>query len=247
MSDEEPSERSAPDSTEDATDWEPATASMADGGHGDTASVTGTADEGGPGDPAEADTRHDAGADWAVLLPTGAIVGVVGFALGYLLTYTLASGPIRNSALGAVAADDVWRVVGWVYFNAHFVDTVGAVSVLGVEVGGAINFVGRVDALPTLLFAVPPLVLVAAGGLLGYRLAGSASVLAGARAGVALPPGYLVPRPRDRHLPRGHRLPAGVRRRRRGRRERRRGVLTTPGTAPSSPGRCGRSPPGHRR
>lgn len=125
-----------------------------------------------------------------VPLGVGAAAGALAWLLGYLLTYVVTSGRFREfqgSFLGQVAdlfglEMPTWKVVGWVFYNAHFVDTVAG-SGAGTAIGGDGGFTA-------LLYAVPPLVLFAAGLAVG-RSAGSEDATAGAVAGASVLLGYL--------------------------------------------------------
>jgi hypothetical protein len=126
------------------------------------------------------------------LAVAGAAAGVAASLLAYVLTYAVASGPVRNS-LASTLVDfltgdpQVWRLVGCVFYNAHFADAV----VPGLLGGGnAVDFVAQSRALPGLLYVVPPLVLPAAGVGAG-RAVGATDVGGGLRAGVAVTAGYL--------------------------------------------------------
>ncbi|MEF8841943.1 MAG: hypothetical protein V5A62_10010 [Haloarculaceae archaeon] len=120
----------------------------------------------------------------------GAAAGALAWLLGYLLTYVVTSGRIQEfqgSFLGQVAdlfglEVPTWKVVGWVFYNAHFVDTAA-----GGGTGSAI--VGDGGFTP-LLYVVPPLVLLAAGLAVG-RASGSGDAATGAFAGASVLFGYL--------------------------------------------------------
>jgi hypothetical protein len=123
----------------------------------------------------------------------GAAGGAGAWALGYLFTYLLAGTEVRESPLNQFleAFGDggaVYEVVGWVFFNAHLVETVIDVGFFG---SGARNFVGGEDGFTALLFLVPPLLLVA-GGLAVGRAGGVTDTTRGAIAGALVTPGYLV-------------------------------------------------------
>jgi hypothetical protein len=124
-----------------------------------------------------------------VPLGVGAAAGALAWLLGYLLTYVATSGRIREfqgSFLGGVAdlfglEVPTWKIVGWVFYNAHFVDT-AAGSGTGSAVGG--------DGFTALLYALPPVVLLAAGLAVG-RAAGSGDAATDALAGASVLIGYL--------------------------------------------------------
>jgi hypothetical protein len=120
----------------------------------------------------------------------GAAAGALAWLLGYLLTYVVASGRIREfqgSFLGQVAdlfglEVPTWKVVGWVFYNAHFVDTAAG--------GGAGSAIGGDGGFTALLYVVPPLVLLAAGLAVG-RAAGNGDAATGALSGASALLGYL--------------------------------------------------------
>jgi RimJ/RimL family protein N-acetyltransferase len=120
----------------------------------------------------------------------GAAAGAVAWLLGYLLTYVVTSGRIREfrgSFLGQVAdllglEVPTWKVVGWVFYNAHFVDTAAG--------GGTGSAIGGDGGFTALLYVVPPLVLLAAG-LAAGRAAGNGDPASSAVGGASVLIGYL--------------------------------------------------------
>jgi hypothetical protein len=120
----------------------------------------------------------------------GAGAGALAWLLGYLLTYVAASGRIREfqeSFLGQVAdlfglEIPAWKIVGWVFYNAHFVDTAAG--------DGAGSAIGGDGGFTALLYVVPPLVLLAAGLAVG-RASGGDDAATGAVSGASVLVGYL--------------------------------------------------------
>jgi hypothetical protein len=115
----------------------------------------------------------------------GAAAGAAAWVLGYLCTYLITSSDIQNSLIGQFTDIPTWKAVGWVFFNAHFVDTVVELPV----VGGATSFVGGEEGFTVLLYVVPPLLLLAAGLAVG-RYAGAADAATAAVGGASLVVGY---------------------------------------------------------
>lgn len=122
----------------------------------------------------------------------GAVAGVLAWVLSYLFTYLMTASDIRSSPARQVfeffGGDlPTWKVVGWVFFNAHFVDTV-----FEGLFGGTRNFVGG-DGFTPFLFVVPPLLLIVAGVAVG-RIAGVESIetATAALAGATVAIGYVV-------------------------------------------------------
>ncbi|MEF8843357.1 MAG: hypothetical protein V5A62_17325 [Haloarculaceae archaeon] len=122
--------------------------------------------------------------------PTGVVVGAGAALVGYfttvLLTATRAtdvvgSGPAPTGGLPG------WKAVGWLFYNAHgvvvrFVDGAGAVGVDFVEASGG-------SLAP--LYAVPPAVLLLAGGVTAFR-AGETAPKRAAMIGATVVAGYAV-------------------------------------------------------
>ena len=122
-----------------------------------------------------------------------AAAGFLAWVVGYLFTYLLVASDVRGSGLNRFAqtfgdGDATYELVGWVFFNSHFVDAVIDAGFFG---SGTANFVGGEDGFTTLLFAVPVLLLVAAGLAVG-RYQGVTGANDGAVAGALVVPGYLV-------------------------------------------------------
>jgi len=115
----------------------------------------------------------------------GAAAGAAAWVLGYLCTYLITSSDIQNSLIGQFTDIATWKAVGWVFFNAHFVDTVVDLPV----VGGATSFVGGENGFTILLYVVPPLLLLAAGLAVG-RYAGADDAASAAVGGASLVIGY---------------------------------------------------------
>ena len=124
----------------------------------------------------------------------GAVAGAAAYVLGYLLVYVTQSDQVEEGLSGINFFADlfggdpisVWRGVGWLFYNAHFVD-VSVPSLIGAA--RSVNFVSQADG-GTFLFVVPPVLLVLAG-LAAGRVAGASTPVDGARAGALLTVGYL--------------------------------------------------------
>ena len=121
--------------------------------------------------------------------------GVVAYALGYLFTYVLSISVVRESTIARLAEEfgdggAAWKMVGWVFYNAH-----GATTTLDVDVpifGGTsvVNFIVRSESLSVVLYGVPPALLLVAG-LAAARMAGATELGDGLRIGPAVVAGYL--------------------------------------------------------
>ncbi|QLG49586.1 hypothetical protein [Natrinema halophilum] len=101
--------------------------------------------------------------------------GVFAAVIGYLVTYALISGEIRENTPDIVAENlPEWKGVAWYFYNAHMID---------IETTGSIGSWGRTDTVnfiaessssnADLLYVVPPLVLLAVGVFLAVRWNGS--------------------------------------------------------------------------
>ena len=122
-------------------------------------------------------------------LGVAALGGVLTYLVGYALTYAAVGQEVSNSLAARVleiATGDpgTWQLVGWVFYNAHYV----SVEVPGLFGSTSVNLVG--ETFSTALLVVPPLVLVA-GSVAVAVLGGVESPVAGAVAGVAVVLGYL--------------------------------------------------------
>ncbi|APW99943.1 hypothetical protein CHINAEXTREME_20175 [Halobiforma lacisalsi AJ5] len=124
----------------------------------------------------------------------GAIAGVAAWVVGYVLTYLVVSGEVRESPLNRVieafsGEPATYEMVGWVFYNAHLVETVFRdVPILGTQ---AASYIGGEEGFSLVLFAVPIGLLFASGiALATYR--GASEATEGLVVGLATIPGYLV-------------------------------------------------------
>lgn len=119
--------------------------------------------------------------------------GVVAWLLGYLAVYLAYGDRVRGSIGGQLLSelaggDATWKLVGWLFLNAHFVDVIFDAPVLGVR---ALDLIGQEAGAAIYLYVVPPIFLLAAGLLVGYR-AGTEGLGDAVVTGFLLIPGYLV-------------------------------------------------------
>ena len=128
-------------------------------------------------------------------VPFGAAAGtgVAAYLLGYLITYVWQSGSVEErlegyNALASLFGGEpvtVWQGVGWLFYNAHFVNT--RIDALGGTQSQ--SFIGG-DGGATVLLYLVPIVLLLAAGLLTARAADATDPSAGATAGAAVAIGY---------------------------------------------------------
>lgn len=120
----------------------------------------------------------------------GAAAGAGAWVLAYLFTYLITADRLRESGVRRLIeffGGDLptWKMVGWVFFNAHFVDIV-----VEGPFGGAVNFIGGEDGFTPLLYVVPPLLLFAAGLAVGRYYGAGDDTVGAALAGVTPVVGY---------------------------------------------------------
>ena len=104
----------------------------------------------------------------------GAASGAVAYVLGYLIVYVTQRSDVEQQLSTFNVISDLfggdpipaWQAVGWLFYNAHFVDTELPGLVGGARVE---NFIAASDdGSLTLLYLVPPLLLLAAGFAAAY-------------------------------------------------------------------------------
>lgn len=137
--------------------------------------------------------RHDSASPDTRRFGIRAALGAGAWILGYLVTYALAGEKVKNAGavqlVEAVSGEEIaWKIVGWIYYNAHFVETTVDAPIFGTN---AVNFIAQSEGNAWVLYLLPPLVLLATGAL-AARYTGHESAEAGAKTGALLTPGYFV-------------------------------------------------------
>ncbi|MCY4731880.1 hypothetical protein KY092_15070 [Natronomonas gomsonensis] len=130
-------------------------------------------------------------ADSLPLVP-GALAGVAAWVLGYVFTYLLVSSDLRESGLNQFAqafgdGDATYELVGWVFFNSHFAETVIDAGFFG----DTTSFIGGENGFTALLYVIPVALILASGLAIG-RYQGVTDINDGAIAGALVVPGYLI-------------------------------------------------------
>lgn len=124
----------------------------------------------------------------------GSGAGIGAWVLGYLFTYLIVAPDVRNSLGSRVielfeGSPATFEIVGWVFYNAHLVQTVLAdVPVLGAS---SDTFIGGDPGFTPWLYVVPVGLLLAAG-LAAGRLHGASDTGEGIVAGLTVVPAYLL-------------------------------------------------------
>ena len=128
-----------------------------------------------------------------VTLVAGPVGGVLAWVVGYGLVYLLTASEIENSPIQQLieivqGEPATYKMVGWTFYNAHFVE----VTFQGVPAVGDVtqNFIGS-DGFSVLLYLIPAGLLLTTGVALG-RAGDARDVADGIIAGVSVVPGYLV-------------------------------------------------------
>ncbi len=128
-------------------------------------------------------------------LVPGAVGGLLAYALGYLVTYLWQAPSVRetlstiNTIIELVGGETipVWKAIGWVFYNAHAVE----LQVPALGAGTATRTLVGNGGAPSLLFAVPPLVLVFVGAALAW-VTEAEDLTEGLATGAALVLGYVL-------------------------------------------------------
>lgn len=129
-------------------------------------------------------------------LPGGVAAGIAAWTLGYLVTYLATVEDLRadwRTDVLAFLTDEAtdWKLVGWVFYNAHAVD-VQVPGFLGGSPSSA-NYVAADDGSLWLLALLPPALLLVAGfAVARVRRAGFETVADAAVAGATVCLGYVV-------------------------------------------------------
>lgn len=124
----------------------------------------------------------------------GAVSGIIAWVLGYTFTFLAVGTDVQDSAaqqfIEAVDGEPAtYEMVGWVFYNAHFVDTIYTdVALIG---SFTTNAIGGDDGFTAVLYLIP-VGLLLAGGLAVATYHRVDDVQAGLTAGLTLVPGYLV-------------------------------------------------------
>lgn len=124
----------------------------------------------------------------------GAAAGVVSYVLSYLVVYVTQSGRIEEGLPGLnllaelFGSDPIsaWQVAGWMFYNAHFVETTAPGALGGTQ---SRNIIMQADGGGFLFVVVPVLLLVA--GVAAGLATGAHTPLGGARSGALVAAGYL--------------------------------------------------------
>jgi len=106
----------------------------------------------------------------------GAAAGAVAYVLGYLVVYVTQGDRIAEGLSGVnffttelFGGDPIstWQAAGWLFYNAHFVDTMSPGVFGGAQ---STNLIMEADG-GSLLFILPPLLLLVAGVVAGRAAA----------------------------------------------------------------------------
>jgi hypothetical protein len=121
--------------------------------------------------------------------------GLAAYVFGYVFTYVLAGSAVEESSLNqiveAVGEGGVaWKLVGWVFYNAHGVTTTIDIDIPLIGGTNVVNYIAQGDALSPVLYVIPPALLIGAG-LAAARMAGATEFGDALKLGGGVTVGYL--------------------------------------------------------
>lgn len=126
----------------------------------------------------------------------GALGGAGAFFVGYLLTYLWKAQEYRDSfaqiqplvELFGGETPAPWKIIGWLYYSAHFVESRVAVG----PVTAYADLIGQGEGNLEVLYLVPPLLLLVAGYLVARQTDQTERLTDGVQAGALVTIGYFV-------------------------------------------------------
>lgn len=124
-----------------------------------------------------------------------AVAGAGSFLVGYVVTYLWKASAVDraldplNVATELFGGDPipVWKVVGWLFYGAHFVPTKIQVGPVGPQ---SVDVIAAGDGSLEILYLLPPVLLLASGFLIGWRTDRRLSIGDRALVGGAVALGY---------------------------------------------------------
>jgi hypothetical protein len=127
----------------------------------------------------------------AQVLGRGAAMGAVAYLVGYLLTFLLVS----LSGAGGQGGDSPvpgWKLVGWYFYNGHFVNLDVSGSFAGVAASDLSSLIAASDSATVQLVYVAPVVALLVASVILYRQVGPIEEISeAATAGALVVTGYL--------------------------------------------------------
>ncbi len=127
----------------------------------------------------------------------GGGAGVLAFLAGFTLTYLWRGREIEDTLMPIDALLELfeaepigaWRAAGWLFYSGHFVETRVTSEFGWIEQVTYINLVGQGAGRLELLYFLPPVLLIVAGGL-AVMYGHAADPRAGAKRGASVAFGY---------------------------------------------------------
>lgn len=134
--------------------------------------------------------------DRSLPVVNGALGGAGAYLLGYVITYLWKAQEYRDAFARIQPLVEVfggetpapWKIIGWLYYSAHFVESRVAVG----PVTAYVDLVAQGEGSLEVLYVVPPLLLLVAGFLVARRTGDRETLVDGAQAGALVVGGYLV-------------------------------------------------------
>jgi hypothetical protein len=112
-------------------------------------------------------TSEESAVPSASRVAASAGLGVFAAVIGYLFTYLLISGEVRENVSENVAE---WKAVGWYFYNAHMVDIQSTGSFGSFGGTDTVSFIAESSSSTAgALYVLPPLALLAVGAFLAHR------------------------------------------------------------------------------
>ena len=129
----------------------------------------------------------------------GPIIGVLSFVVGYVVVYLWVGRDVEESLepmeaiLRLFEAEPIgtWRVVGWLFYGAHFVETRISAQFGPIETTTYVDLISEGSGNLELLYLVPPMLLII-GGFLTVMILGINEIAEGVIFGASITAGYLI-------------------------------------------------------